>query len=131
VSLPDSGAGVFGLCVRLDDTGNATLNFLDRERTQRFANKTGFRSYDQYRLPLEFEEAEVTVRLHRNDEDAKQKLNRVNTCVRFPAPIRPSPAYTRRGDAESVNRDFEDTLYLNRAHSEVACARRPTCSASH
>lgn len=26
--------------------------------------------------------------------------------------------YVRRGDAESVNRALEDTLYLNRAHSE-------------
>ncbi len=26
--------------------------------------------------------------------------------------------YARRGDAESINRALEDTLYLNRAHSE-------------
>jgi hypothetical protein len=59
------------------------------------------------------------VRLHGNDEDAKQKLNRAENLREIPR-IDPDFArlYTRRGDAESVNRALEDTLYLNRAHSE-------------
>ena len=36
----DGRAGVAG---RLDETRSATLIFLERERTQRFANQTGFR----------------------------------------------------------------------------------------
>jgi hypothetical protein len=50
-------------------------------------------------------EAEITVRLHGNDEDAKQKLNRAENLRAIP---RTDPdfarLYTRRGDAESVNR---------------------------
>jgi hypothetical protein len=65
------------------------------------------------------------VRLHGNDEDAKQKLNRAENLRAIP---RRDPdfarLYTRRGDAESVNRALEDTLYLNRAHSE--CRLRQT-----
>jgi hypothetical protein len=47
-------------------------------------------------------EAEITVRLHGNDEDAKQKLNRAENLRAIP---RTDPdfarLYTRRGDAES------------------------------
>jgi hypothetical protein len=50
---------------------------------------------------------------------AKQKLNRAENLRAIP---RTDPdfarLYTRRGDAESVNRALEDTLYLNCAHSE-------------
>ena len=39
------------------------------------------------------------------------------TYAARPAQVNPCLC-ARRGDAESVNRALEDTLYLNRAHSE-------------
>jgi hypothetical protein len=111
----DGAAGIG----RLNDEGELVFIPIERLRTQRFARVDGHRWYNQYRLPLEFEEAEITVRLHGNDEDAKQKLNRAENLRAIP---RTDPdfarLYTRCGDAESVNRALEDTLYLNRAHSE-------------
>ena len=59
------------------------------------------------------------MRLHVNDEDVKNKLNHAENLRAIP---RSGPdfarLYARRGDAESVSRALEDTLYLNRAHSE-------------
>jgi hypothetical protein len=79
----------------------------------------GFRWYAQYLLPTELDRKEITVRLDGSDADAKRKLNRAENLRAIP---RSSPdfarLYARRGDAESVNRALEDTLYLNRAHSE-------------
>jgi hypothetical protein len=91
---------------------------LDRDRTQRFANKTGFRFYSQYRLPSEYGGRQITLRHLGNDDDAKRKLNRTENFRVIP---RGDPdfdrLYARRGDAESINRALEDTLYWNRAHS--------------
>ena len=60
----------------------------------------------------------MTVRLHNTDEDTARKLNRTEN-------VRPIPAtdpdfarlYPRRNDAESINRNLDDTLWLRRAHS--------------
>ncbi len=91
---------------------------IERVRTQRYARKEGFRWYAQYRLPAEFGGEEITLRLHRNDEDAKKRLNRTENLRAIP---RSDPdfarLYARRADAESINRALEDTLYWNRAHS--------------
>ncbi len=88
-------------------------------RRQRYERADGFRWYAQYRLPVDLGGSEITLRLHGNDDDAKQRLNRPENLRAIP---RSDPdfarLYVRRGDAESVNRALEDTLYLNRAHSE-------------
>ena len=70
----------------------------------------------------------ATVRLHRlvgvgvgpdgNAGDAKRKLNRTENL----RPIAPSDSvfadlFSRRNDAESINRGLDDTLFLRRAHS--------------
>ena len=104
---------------RLNDEGELTFIPIERIRNQRFERAGGFRWYAQYRLPLELGGGEITLRLQGNDEDAKKKLNRAENLRAIP---RTDPdfarLYVRRGDAESLNRALEDTLYLNRAHSE-------------
>lgn len=127
VSLPDGrmeqvpiyardGAAGLG---RLNDEGEMTFLPIEHIRNQRFERAAGFRWYAQYRLPIEFARREITLRLDGSDEDAKRKLNRAENLRAIP---RSDPdfarLYARRGDAESINRALEDTLYLNRAHSE-------------
>ncbi len=111
----DGAAGIG----RLTDEGELTFLPIEHVRNQRFERAGRFRWYAQYRLPVEFARREITVRLDGSDEDAKKKLNRAENLRAIP---RSSPdfarLYARRGDAESINRALEDTLYLNRAHSE-------------
>jgi hypothetical protein len=60
----------------------------------------------------------ITVRLHGTDTDRARRLNRPEN-VRPIAPTDPDFArlYPRRNDAESINRNLVDTLWLGRAHS--------------
>jgi len=58
------------------------------------------------------------VRLHATEDDTLRHFNRTEN-------VRPIPAddpdfqrlYPRRNDAESINRNLDDTLWLRRAHS--------------
>ncbi len=61
---------------------------------------------------------QVTVRLHGNEEDAKRKLNRTENVRAIP-PTDPDfkALYSRRNDAESINRGLNDSMWLTRAHS--------------
>ena len=71
-----------------------------------------------YHIPPDLGSSTITVRPHGNDEDAKRKLNRTEN-------LRPIPAgdpdfadlFRTRNDAESINRNLDDTLFLRRAHS--------------
>ena len=58
------------------------------------------------------------MRLHGNAEDTARKFNRTENVRPIP-PTDPDFArlYPRRNDAESINRNLEDTLWLGRAHS--------------
>ena len=60
----------------------------------------------------------VTVRLDANDDDRARGFNRTANVRAIP-PSDPDFArlYARRNDAESINRDIDDSLYLGRAHS--------------
>ena len=68
--------------------------------------------------PTSYGDKVITVRLHGNDEDQARKFNRTEN-------VRPIPPgdpdferlFPRRNDAESINRDLDDTLWLGRAHS--------------
>jgi hypothetical protein len=109
---------VLGLA-RPDDQGELVFTPLERVRTHRRSDKVGtFRWYNDYRLPDDLGGTTTTVRLHGNDEDAKRKLNRTEN-------LRPIPAgdpdfadlFRTRNDAESINRNLDDTLFLRRAHS--------------
>jgi hypothetical protein len=109
--------GAVGIAT-LTDTGERLFSELPRVRTHRNADKSGFRWYNDYRLPADLGGGTVTVRLHGNDEDAKRRFNRTENVRPIP-PTDPDfkGLYRRRNDAESINRALDDTLWLRRAHS--------------
>jgi hypothetical protein len=101
------------------ESGKQVFVPLHRIRTHRNADKRGtYRWYNNYRLPEHLGGGVVTVRLHANGEDAKRKFNRAENVRQIP-PGDPDfeVLYRRRNDAESINRHFDDTLWLRRAHS--------------
>ncbi len=103
----------------LTEAGDLTYTELARVRTHRNQDKSAkFRWYNDYRLPDQLGAGVVTVRLHGTAEDVARKLNRPEN-VRPIAPTDPDFArlYPRRNDAESINRNLDDTLWLRRAHS--------------
>jgi hypothetical protein len=111
-------AGTLGIG-ELTDTGDLTFTELHRKRTHRNADKNGrYRWYNDYQLPDRHGGGTLTVRLHGNDTDTTRKLNRTENLRPIP-PTDPDFArlYPRRNDAESINRDLDDTLYLRRAHT--------------
>lgn len=110
--------GAIGIGV-LTDRGEMLFEPLRRFRTHRTRDKSGgYRWYNDYRLPQRLGGCIVTVRLHANDEDRAKRLNRTESVRPIP-PSDPDFArlYARRNDAESINRNLEDTLFLGRAHS--------------
>lgn len=108
------------VCVaELTETGEQELTELRRVRTTRRDGKNGtYRWYNEYALP---EGGTVTVRLDTTEEDVARKLNRAENVRQLPPTDRDfKHIYRRRADAESINRNLEDTLFLNRAHSKGA-----------
>jgi hypothetical protein len=104
---------------QLTETGELNFEELPRVRTHRNADKNGkYRWYNDYRLPEHHGGNVITVRLHGSDTDRARRLNRPEN-VRPIAPTDPDFArlYPRRNDAESINRNLVDTLWLGRAHS--------------
>ena len=127
ITAPDGTAHTLALYARggtlgigeLTDTGDLTFVELRRARTHRRADKGGrYRWYNDYLLPDRYGGGTLTVRLHGNDADTARKLNRTENLRPIP-PTDPDfkRLYPRRNDAESINRDLDDTLYLRRAHS--------------
>jgi hypothetical protein len=108
------------VCVaELTETGEQELTELRRVRTTRRDGKGGlFRWYNEYALP---DGGTVTVRIDTTAEDVARKLNRAENVRQLP-PTDPDfkRIYRRRADIESINRNLEDTLFLNRAHSKGA-----------
>ena len=98
--------------------GELLFTSFERIRTHRNADKSGFRWYNDYRLPPHLGGGTLTVRLHGDAKDEARKFNRTEN-------VRPIPPddpgfgrlFGRRNDAESINRALEDTLWLGRAHS--------------
>jgi hypothetical protein len=127
ITLPDGTSHDVELYARgggvgigtLTERGDLHYTELARVRTHRNADKSGrYRWYNDYRLPDGLSGAVVTVRVHGTPEDAARKLNRTEN-VRVIPPTDPDFArlYARRNDAESINRNLDDTLWLRRAHS--------------
>ena len=58
------------------------------------------------------------MRLHTNADDTARRFNRTENVRPIP-PSDPDFArlYPRRNDAESINRNIEDSLWIGRAHS--------------
>jgi len=113
-----SRGGAIGLG-ELTDTGDLLFTELRRVRTHRNRDKNGqYRWYNDYELPDRYGNQIITVRLHGNADDAARKFNRTENVRPIP-PTDPDFArlYPRRNDAESINRNLEDTLWLGRAHS--------------
>jgi hypothetical protein len=111
-------AGALGIG-RLTDDGEHHFDELRRTHTIRRADKAGtYRWYNEYALPDHLGGAKITVRLHGDDQDTKRKLNRTENLRPIP-PSDPDFAdlFRRRNDAESINRNLDDTLFLRRAHS--------------
>ena len=82
-------------------------------------DKTGqYRWYNDYALPHSFGGGRVTVQLHATQEDSLRRFNRTENVRPIP-PTDPDFAnlYSRRNDAESINRGLDDSMWLGRAHS--------------
>jgi hypothetical protein len=111
----DGAVGV----LELSDVGERLFEPLRRIRTHRNEDKSGsFRWYNDYELPQRLGGGTVTVRLHRNAQDEQRRFNRTeNVRAIPPSDPRFEHLYSRRNDAESINRHLEDTLFLGRAHS--------------
>jgi hypothetical protein len=103
---------------RLLDNGDLEFVALKRIRTHRNADQARYRWYNDYRLPDWAGGGTVTVRLHGNSQDDRRGLNRTENVRPIP-PDDPvfDDLYARRNDAESINRNLQDTLWLGRAHS--------------
>jgi hypothetical protein len=77
-----------------------------------------YRWYNELALPAELGDRTIMVRLDSDAADRAQGFNRTE-YVRAIPPSDPDfkALYSRRADAESINRGLEDSLYLRRAHS--------------
>jgi hypothetical protein len=109
--------GALGIAT-LTATGEMAFTELPRVRTHRHVGKTSYRWYNDYRLPGHLGGGTLSMRLHGNAEDKKRRFNRTENLRPIP-PTDPDfkALYRRRNDAESINRAFDDTLWLRRAHS--------------
>jgi Uri superfamily endonuclease len=92
---------------------------LRRIRTHRDQNQSGqYRWYNDYLVPESYRGGQVTVRLHATDEDRARRFNRTENVRPIPPSDPDFPAlYSKRNDAESINRGVVDSHYLGRAHS--------------
>lgn len=126
ITLPDGTEQTVSLFARggaagigtLADTGEMLFTELPRMRTHRNADKSGYRWYNDYRLPDHLGAGTITVRLHGNTDDERRRFNRTENVRPIPPTDRDfARLYRRRNDAESINRALDDTLWLRRAHS--------------
>ncbi len=103
----------------LTETGDLAFTPLRRFRTHRNRDRSGlYRWYNDYALPAHLGGGIVTVRLHGDDSDRARRFNRTENVRAIP-PSDPDFArlYRRRNDAESINRDLVDSMWLGRSHS--------------
>ena len=109
--------GALGIGV-LQDDGETLFVPLKRIRTQRQKDKAAYRFYNQYEMPKGYATREITVRLLNSAEEEARRLNRAENLRAIP-PEDPDfdRLYVRRGDAEFLNRNLDDSLYLKKAHS--------------
>ncbi len=100
-----------------------TFLFTDLEGSTRLTHRNRdqnakYRWYNDYQLPDRYNNQTITVRLHTNADDTARRFNRAENVRPIP-PSDPDFArlYPRRNDAESINRNIEDSLWIGRAHS--------------
>ena len=108
------------LCLgELDATGEVTLIPLERTKIEPRRNADGtWRWYGVYAVPDDAGGGTIRVRLDTTDEDRRRKFNRAEHLRAIP-PSDPDyqRLYSRRSDAESINRALDDSSWLGRAHS--------------
>jgi hypothetical protein len=111
-------AGAIGVG-ELTHTGELHFVGLRRIRTHRDPSQSGqYRWYNDYALPEAYGDGQVTVRLHPTEEDKARRFNRTENVRPIPPSDPDFPTlYSRRNDAESINRGIVDAHYLGRAHS--------------
>lgn len=103
----------------LDVSGDLVLLPLERLRLEMRRNADGtYRWYGTYGLPESIGRGTIRLRLDTTEEDKANKRNRSEHL----RPIPPSDPdfkalYSQRADAESINRQLDDTCWLTRAHS--------------
>jgi len=102
-----------------DEEGDVVFEPLERVRIQKHGKPGAYRIYQQYRLPERYEHREITLRLNQTEADTKRRFKRAENLRPIPPGDRVFEDHfgPKRGDAESGNRQLEDTLYINRAHS--------------
>lgn len=108
-----------------DGDGNELFEPMMRIATKRRTNVDGtFRWYGVYRLPTHLGGDEILVRADTTDDDRRRKVNRSENFRLMP-PGDPDyeTLYPLRSDIEANNRQLEDTLWINRAHSVGAPAQ--------
>lgn len=111
--------GAIGLG-ELDECGEVVFRRLERVKVRRLANKGGtYRWYVEYLLPADKGGGVVRVRIDTTAEDDARRFNRSEHVRAIPTDD-PDWArlYSRRSDAESINRALDDTLWLRRAHAK-------------
>ena len=100
----------------LTESGEPYYQVMECARIQRHDDKHRYRWYGYYRLPEEYGDQEISLRLHQNEEDDRRRVNRPENLRAIPEgtadydrlhPLRP--------DAESINRGVDDSLYIKRA----------------
>jgi hypothetical protein len=106
------------LCIaEIDYNGEQQLTELKRMRTIRQQTQSGsFRFYNEYQLP---DGKTITMRIDTTEKDKARNLNRAEN-LRQIATNDPDfkRIYRRRNDAESINRQLDDSMWLGRAHSK-------------
>lgn len=112
-------AGAPGI-VELDETGQPIFTELLRVATKRRprVRERSYRWYNQYEVPISHGGGTLMLRLDPTEADVARRFNRAENL----RPIPPSDPdyrrlYSRRSDAESINRYLDDTCWLGRAHS--------------
>ena len=123
ISLYGRG-GQIGI-VDYDADGEPSFVALKRTRIKRANNADRtYRWYGQYQLPGHLGGGKIWVRADTTDADDQRKVNRSENFRLIP-PGDPDYAvlYPGRSDIEANNRQLEDTLWINRAHSEGAQAQ--------
>lgn len=108
------------LCLgELNAAGDIALIRLERIRIESRQNADStWRWYGVFAVPTDSGGGTIRVRIDTTDEDRRRKFNRAEHLRAIP-PSDPDyqQLYERRSDAESINRAFDDTCWLGRAHS--------------
>ena len=108
------------LCLgELTMSGDITLFPLERTKIEPRSNADGtYRWYGVFSVPDHAGGGTIRVRLDTTNEDRRRKFNRAEHLRAIP-PSDPEyrQLYSRRSDAESINRALDDSSWLGRAHS--------------